>query len=408
MDTNCASKAAEWEETKKTRAEELVAVAETIKILNDDDALELFKKTLPSPSLIQVSAESVAKQHRAFEIVKKARPHSANRSALDLIAVALTGKKVNFDKVLKLIDDLVVTLKTEQSDDESKKETCEVQLDSTEDKKKTLAHDISDLETSVDELTEKIATTADEIKTLGSDITALDKEVMELSETRKEENQAFTELIASDSAAKKLLGMAKNRLNKFYNPKLYQAPPKKVLTEEERIVDNFSFVQVHQHHQVAPPPPPESFKAYANKGEETTGVIQMLDMLVADLDKEMTIAETVEKEAQKEYETFMSDAAEKRSNDSKTLTDKMSAKAEQETDLQAAKDDKSSKGRELMATEETESSLHAECDWLISNFELRKSARTGEIESLLSAKAILSGADFSLAQTKAVHYLRGA
>merc|ERR1719476_688207 len=33
---------------KKTAAEELVALAETIKVLNDDDALELFKKTLPS------------------------------------------------------------------------------------------------------------------------------------------------------------------------------------------------------------------------------------------------------------------------------------------------------------------------------------------------------------------------
>ena len=30
------------------RAEELVALAKTFKALNDDDALELFKKTLPS------------------------------------------------------------------------------------------------------------------------------------------------------------------------------------------------------------------------------------------------------------------------------------------------------------------------------------------------------------------------
>merc|ERR1719471_2080786 len=47
---SCASKTAEWEERSKTRSEELVALAETIKILNDDDALELFKKTLPSSS----------------------------------------------------------------------------------------------------------------------------------------------------------------------------------------------------------------------------------------------------------------------------------------------------------------------------------------------------------------------
>merc|ERR1719161_181238 len=48
LDKNCATKAKEHEENMKMRSEELVALADTIKILNDDDALELFKKTLPS------------------------------------------------------------------------------------------------------------------------------------------------------------------------------------------------------------------------------------------------------------------------------------------------------------------------------------------------------------------------
>merc|ERR1719316_1469621 len=50
---SCATKATEYDERVKIRAEESVAIAETIKILNDDDSLELFKKTLPSPSLLQ-------------------------------------------------------------------------------------------------------------------------------------------------------------------------------------------------------------------------------------------------------------------------------------------------------------------------------------------------------------------
>merc|ERR1719305_1112705 len=50
LDKNCALKTKDWEERSKTRAEELVAIAETIKVLNDDDALELFKKTLPNAS----------------------------------------------------------------------------------------------------------------------------------------------------------------------------------------------------------------------------------------------------------------------------------------------------------------------------------------------------------------------
>merc|ERR1719203_560444 len=48
LEKGCSTKEAEWAEVVKTRAEELVALAETIKVLNDDNALELFKKTLPS------------------------------------------------------------------------------------------------------------------------------------------------------------------------------------------------------------------------------------------------------------------------------------------------------------------------------------------------------------------------
>merc|ERR1719410_940245 len=50
LEKSCCTKTAEWEERSKTRADELVALADTIKVLNDDDALELFKKTLPSAS----------------------------------------------------------------------------------------------------------------------------------------------------------------------------------------------------------------------------------------------------------------------------------------------------------------------------------------------------------------------
>merc|ERR1719274_446214 len=64
LEKNCEIKKKEWAERSKTRAEELLAIMDTIKILNDDDALELFKKTLPSPSLLQfrVSARDMRMQ----------------------------------------------------------------------------------------------------------------------------------------------------------------------------------------------------------------------------------------------------------------------------------------------------------------------------------------------------------
>merc|ERR1711976_75724 len=116
------------------------------------------------------------------------------------------------------------------------------------------------------------------------------------------------------------------------NPKLYVAPPKRELSEEERITVNMGSTlaptaapggiagtgieaMFAQRSSVAPPPPPETFGAYSKKGEESTGVITMMDMMVADLDKEITEIETEEKENQKEYEEFMADSAAKRASD---------------------------------------------------------------------------------------------
>merc|ERR1719199_368606 len=58
LQKSCATKEGEHKKSKALRQEELVALADTTKVLNDDDALELFKKTLPGASSfmqIQVS-----------------------------------------------------------------------------------------------------------------------------------------------------------------------------------------------------------------------------------------------------------------------------------------------------------------------------------------------------------------
>merc|ERR1719324_1370158 len=112
--------------------------------------------------------------------------------------------------------------------------------------------------------------------------------------------------MANDGAAKELLGFAKNRLNKFYNPKLYKAPPKRKLSEEEQITLNMggtlaptaapggiagtgvTVLASVSEHKAAPPPPPETAAAFSKKSEESNGVIAMIDLMIKDLTKEMT------------------------------------------------------------------------------------------------------------------------
>merc|ERR1719502_1684548 len=395
LDKNCALKKDEWAAYKEMEAKELVALADTIKILNDDDALELFKKTLPSASssFMQVQVGKAAMQRNAIHALKGA--HKAD-PRLDLIEMAMRGGKMGFGKIIKMIDNLVVELKAEQGIDNDKKSYCLAEMDKAEDKKKGLELDISDLGKAIEDGKEQIASLSAQIKALTKGIKDLDKSVAEATETRKEEHDNYVETLAANNAAKDLLGFAKNRLQKFYNPKLYKAPPAR----------DVGFAQVNG--AAAPPPPPEANLAYKKSGEESGGVINMIDLLVADLDKDIQTSKVDEKDAQSDYEQFMADASDKRALDSKAITDKTSAKAETESDLQANKDSKGSKMMEAMETAKYLSGLHGECDWLLKNFDARQAARTGEIDALGKAKAVLSGADFSLVQTAAATRLRGS
>merc|ERR1719401_1825364 len=127
LEAGCDKKTAEWEEIKKTRAAELLALSETIKVLNDDDSLELFKKVLPgAASFVQVEVQTSQMQARALSMVRaiaSAHRHSSSlpgRPQLDLIALALNGKQKGFSKVIKMIDGMVDVLKKEQNADSDK------------------------------------------------------------------------------------------------------------------------------------------------------------------------------------------------------------------------------------------------------------------------------------------------
>jgi septal ring factor EnvC (AmiA/AmiB activator) len=431
LQKNCATKEAEWKEISKTRSEEMIALSETIKLLNDDDALELFKKTLPSgASFVQLNADASVRR-TALRLIRNAPGFQSSGSVqVHLILSALRGKTAGFEKVIKMIDDMVALLKEEQANDEDKKKYCAVTFDSLDDKKKALDRTGADLDSQIEEAKDRLSTLSSEIATLTDAIKALDKQVAEATEQRQEEHADLTELIASNSAAKKLLGIAKNRLNKFYNPALHVAPAKRELATDDQIVVNMGgtapptpapggiagtgvevLAQVSAHNMLnsdaQPSPPPESFKAYSKQSEGSTGVIAMIDLLVKDLDKEITEAEVSDKDGQADYEQMMSDSQKKRAEDSKAIEEKQSARAEIGASLETSKSERAAATKELAATLEVIASLHSECDWLLQYFDVRKEARNGEIDSLAKAKAVLSGADFSMVQTRTKKKLRG-
>merc|ERR1719421_1025794 len=190
---------------------------------------------------------------------------------LSLIATALHSGKMSFEKVIKMIDDMIALLGEEQTTDDEKKAYCEAELDKAEDELKELEHKAEDLTKAIDDDKESVAKLAEEIAALEDGIKALDKAVAEATAQRKEDHEVYVETMAANNAAKDIIAIAKNRLNKFYNPKMYKPPAKRELSAEDRIAVNMggpmaptnppggiagTGVAALTETGVAPPPPP--------------------------------------------------------------------------------------------------------------------------------------------------------
>jgi chromosome segregation ATPase len=420
--SQCATKKNEWDERSKIRTEEVAAISEAIKILNDDDALDLFKKTLSLSQethkfgfLQKKSSVSVAARARDVlsSLMQKNSPH---KQQLELIEFGLKAKKVDFTKVISMIDGMVLVLKEEQKNDDAQKAFCDKDMAAKEDEKKDTESAISTSEAFIEETTAASEETAEEIAALQKDIKALDKAVAEATEQRKEEHSDFLQFQTENNAALQLIEKAKNRLYKFYRPNLYKEAPKQELTDEEKILaasgrsdmiateapvmiagtTQTVFVQFRAHvRKAAPPPPPDTWGAYQKKDGKSNGVIGLMDMLMKELQGDVTEATHDEETSQKDYERLMSDSQASRAQNVESITDKEGAKADMDVKVEQTKQQKASQETELGNVKQYIVQLHASCDFLVENFDLRKAARTNELESLANAKSVLSGADFA-------------
>ena len=108
-------------------------MADTIKIFNDDDdAFQLFKKTLPgsASSFFQIQVKAQSDLPEALQALKDNRRGKDHRVVL--IEVALRGGKPGFEIIMKVIDELTAKLKEEHAEDDEKKEWCENDIDKTD------------------------------------------------------------------------------------------------------------------------------------------------------------------------------------------------------------------------------------------------------------------------------------
>jgi len=384
---SCATKSKEWDERQKIRAEEVTAISETIEMLNGDDALELFKKTLPSAaSFLQLTTRT--QQQSAAAILRKIAARNPKRSINLRTVLAMLQSHTGgpMGKVVEMIDGMIANHGKDQAADDSKKDFCVSEIDATEDAEKVLKGAVADSQADIAEREDSIATLASEIEALEEGLAALDKSVAQATEQRKEEHAEYTATSAANSAALELIGMAKNRMNKFYAPSQYEAP--ETTTESS---SPYGFVQLSAH-RAAPGEAPETFSGEYKKSESSGGVMAMMDQMMKDVEMDLQSAKHDEADAQKDYEETMKDAASKREEDSKLMVEKGAAKAEQVENLQNARAELATKRDQLGITQGKLDDVHRDCDYLLANYDEIKKNRATEVDGLKEAKATLAGA----------------
>merc|ERR1719271_1892109 len=235
LEKDCATKEADMAERTKMRNMEITAISEAIGILNDDDALDVFKKAPPS-SFVQTvgflqKGDAKASRARKAQALLSQVAVNAKDTHLNLLLYTL-GSKLKlksaggFDDVVKMIDDMVVLLGKQQKEDEKQKAYCEDEFDKAADEEAASKTKLAQTDATLAELTDSIGTLMEEISGLGASIASLDKEVADATEQRKEEHAAYVAQMQMNEAAMGLVDKAKNRMQKFYNPTLYKAPPK--------------------------------------------------------------------------------------------------------------------------------------------------------------------------------------
>merc|ERR1719271_2132750 len=340
LKVECAEKKKEWSVRCQIRAEEVAAISEAIKVLNDDDALDLFKKTLslnqgPAGSQLGFIQQHEAQHNRAQQALQQLQSSKVDQKNLQVqfLENSLKAKNVDFSKVIKMVEEMEIVLKEEQASDDAQKAFCDKDIAKSEKEQKDTEEEIASAAALIEECKEASAQTADEIALLQKEIKELDLAVAEATEQRKEEHGEYIQFMEENNAALQLLQKAKNKLSKFYRPSQYVAettPSPIVLsqlpTAHLDLMDNNGLAFVQVSHKEAPPPP-ETWGAYKKKSGKSNGAFALLDRLTKDLQDGIIDAEHDEKTSQKDYETLMSDSQTSRAQKAESITEKEASKS---------------------------------------------------------------------------------
>lgn len=397
----CAETDAEFEKRVADRNTEIAAVADTIKILNTDEAFDNFATTVNnargreeaaqgsiqrsegaanagflqtgSRSSHQESAEQQMKLRKVAQMLESA----AGRLGVPALSqLAVRAQLDAFTRVKADIDKMVAELSQQQKDEEEHRDWCIDEFNknnrstaAADDKKNNLIAKIAELEKEIESLTKEIDASV-------AAVAEMQEQMKRASENREAENADYQQTLSDQRMTQMILNKALDRMKQVYAFLQSQQP-------------GAPHIQTSGTHT-----DPGNGPARFTKYETNVGggrVVSMLEEIIGDSRTMENDAIQAEQDAQVAYESMMQDSNKAITQYTKKIVNMKGARANAQESKTLAKSDLKATLHELEDLHNTFADLQGSCNFILKNFDARQEARQAEINALREAKAILSG-----------------
>jgi len=404
----------EWDARKELRGKEILAMSQAIATLHSDDARDQFKTSFKSQGysmLIQEASRSLREPERRTKCAARLVQSLADKSSDPmLLQLARTAGNAGIEKVVKSIDKMVAAKKTEEETDLTDKQKCEEDLSAAAaDSKKTSVKMDTNTE-DIERAKTKVAEIAAEIKEKEADIATIDDQKAKADTQRKRENEDAKQSGIDDAQAVTLIKTAIKQMKDWKTAKaatLVTIKKTNMIGSAVKEILAPALIQVTSSSSAdpqfavdagsAPPPPPATWDTgatYGGASGSSTGIVSILSMCQADVEKDAKAAVDAEAASLKEYNALAKDLADSKKDAQKLISDYKSDKADQEKSKTEKTSERATQLASLNGQIKLYNSYKPGCDFLLVNFDLRTKSRQIEVDGLLKAKAILQGGKF--------------
>eukprot|EP00397_Hematodinium_sp_SG-2012_P020951 GEMP01021616.1.p1 GENE.GEMP01021616.1~~GEMP01021616.1.p1 ORF type:complete len:684 (+),score=216.20 GEMP01021616.1:89-2053(+) len=366
-------KTSDYENRQKLRGEELDAIKQAVEILSSASVSGAAEKHLPQlaqTSFVQLrlSQDSPLQQRVASFLVERA--DASNSRLLSMVATQVADNP--FEKVKRMIRDMVYKLQEEATEETEHKGWCDAELSANKVARDAKTDEVETLTARADSLTARIAKLTQEIADLSAAIANIDASVDEATKNRNEENVKNTQSVADAKEAQVAVSRALTILREFY----------------DKAAAATSLVQGPAEDA------PETFdKSYQGMQSESGGVVGMLEVIQSDFARLESETSAAEAQAADEFKTFTNDSEVDKAVKTTEMNHRESSKQQAKSKLNATKKDLAGSQEELDAANTYYDKLKPTCVDSGATYEDRVARRAEEIQSLKEALRILTGED---------------